>query len=126
MAVGSWRAALLAVGLMIGSAGAPLRAADEPARPPQTPPATQNAPGRFDPAEMVKQFKAAVYELKLNDQEKKQIDDLFSSMERDLKALNEIADPQERAQASFALFGRVQQGLSTILNDEQQQELREK
>jgi Spy/CpxP family protein refolding chaperone len=113
--------ALISACLSIGLSAMIARAED--ARPPEkppTPPPARGEGGRPDPAQGLRMMRERLDQLNLTDEQKKKLDEIYSSAQDDLKK----ADSADR-QAVGKVMGDVREKVGSVLTEEQKTKMQQ-
>jgi Spy/CpxP family protein refolding chaperone len=105
-----------------------VHAADTPAATRPARGIRPGAGGPRDPGQMLKMQRQRLEELKLSEDQKKKLDEIYASAEGDFKkALEETRDanPQERRERIGPVLMGLREKITGVLTDEQKQKLRE-
>ena len=102
----------------------PLHGAEEtPAQPPSP---AKAEPGTHTTSTYLDRFKAATESLKLTEEQKPKIDNLFDTARKQIDSLDEKADPNEHAAKVGEIFAKLRKDVGDVLTNEQKLEIQKK
>ena len=127
MAKHTWQIVLLGAGLTAAILCGNVRAADEPTSTPAKTdqPSTEGRRPRFDPAEMLKNYRDQFEGINLTDDQMKKIDGFLTTAEASIKPLLGKDDEDSRTQRREA-FQKLRDNTQAILTETQKTALRQK
>lgn len=100
-----------------------VRAADD--TPPKPAPTERPTRGRFNPADILKNYRDQFEGVNLTDDQMKKIDGFIETAQADVKKAGEGNDRESRG-AAFAALGKLRENVNSILTDAQKGEMAKK
>lgn len=92
----------------------------------EDPKPAQNTPRRLLPTEQLDRIRSFIFSLDLSGDQKVKIEEIFNSAAKELKKVDAVEDPQERATQARPIFEKLKKDVSAQLTSEQLAQLGKK